>query len=35
LQRLDDLLIVPPEFRISSDDEGGQFDDADEDDEIL
>lgn len=35
LQRLDDMLIVPPELRISSDDEGGQFDDADEDDELL
>ncbi|KAK1743644.1 hypothetical protein QTG54_005241 [Skeletonema marinoi] len=35
LQRLDDMLVVPPELRISSDDEGGQFDDADEDDEIL
>eukprot|EP00986_Skeletonema_menzelii_P001834 scaffold495_cov152-Skeletonema_menzelii.AAC.24 len=35
LQRLDDILVVPPELRISSDDEEGQFDDADEDDEIL
>ena len=35
LQRLDDMLVVPPELRISSDDEGGQFDDADEDDDIL
>lgn len=35
LQRLDDMLVVPPELRISSDDEGGQFDDADEDDELL
>lgn len=35
LQRLDDMLVVPPELRISSDDEVGQFDDADEDDDVL
>ena len=36
LQRLDDMLVVPPEYEIPSDNEGGQFDDADEeDDEIL
>ena len=36
LQRLDDLLVVPPELEIPSDDDG-QFDDAEEDevDNIL
>ena len=36
LQRLDDMLVVPPEYEIPScDDDNGQFSDADEDDEIL
>lgn len=33
LDRLDNLLHVPPEYEIMSDD--GQFDDADDDDDIL
>ena len=40
LERLDNLLIVPPEYEILSsngddNDSAGQFDDADEDDDIL
>jgi hypothetical protein len=40
LERLDNLLIVPPEYEIHSsnnddNDNAGQFDDADEDDDIL
>jgi len=38
LERLDNLLIVPPEFSIHGDNDGerdGQFEDADEDDHIL
>ena len=36
LDRLDNLLIVPPEYAIHEDaDEAGQFEDADEDDDIL
>ena len=42
LDRLDQVLIVPPEYEIDDNDEGkqqdgmeGQFDDADEDDEML
>jgi hypothetical protein len=32
LRRLDDMLVVPPEYEIASSNDG-QFDDADEEDE--
>lgn len=35
LDRLDNMLVVPPEYEIRSDDDEGQFDDADEDDNDL
>jgi hypothetical protein len=33
LRRLDDMLVVPPEYEIASSNDDGQFDDADNDDE--
>ncbi|KAL7462998.1 hypothetical protein ACHAXS_003373, partial [Conticribra weissflogii] len=35
LERLDCMLTVPPEYEIPSSDDGGQFDDADDDDALL
>ena len=35
LDRLDNMLVVPPEYVINSDEEEGRFDDADEDDDNL
>ncbi|GKY97087.1 hypothetical protein MPSEU_000667200 [Mayamaea pseudoterrestris] len=35
LQRLDDLLVVPPELERNSDDDGGQFSDADDSENLL
>jgi len=36
LQRLDDMLIVPPEYEVKEDEDvSGQFDDAEEDDDPL
>mmetsp|Transcript_7277 Transcript_7277/g.15950 ORF Transcript_7277/g.15950 Transcript_7277/m.15950 type:complete len:438 (-) Transcript_7277:153-1466(-) len=35
LDRLDGMLTVPPEYEIPSSDDGGQFDDADDDDTLL
>jgi hypothetical protein len=35
LERLDNLLVVPPQYEIPSEEDDGQFDDADEDDNEL